>query len=213
MNEIQEIQIIVGRSSVAGKIVQRTPAYVLITITEPFEGLSMSASIPFCSGPAHSFEGEYGKQTSENILRYLYELGVFIRDNRSVIRAQMGLHFYHEDYDEKTCTDRFFGSTFPFIVPNEVRPEVMSIILAMEQQERGMPKQEYIPIRKLRPYYTHDDRWELKNEIKTTFKILRNQLAKYFTIWKQVGGGTTGYAIGSVRYQIQKAEKLFTTKS
>ena len=212
MSDSPTVKIMVNEITVKGNVAHRSEAYILVEITEPFEGLSTGLSIPYFSRPMNSFESEYGDRTAENLLKYLYELGAFIRDNRSVIRAQMAVHFFNEDYSDEISRDRFFGSTFPCIVPRDTRAEVMSIILAMESQERGKAKKEYIPIRKLRPYYTSEDRWAMKEEIKTSFTKLRNQLAKYFVVWKQVGGGTTGYAIGSVRHQLQRAEKLFKSK-
>ena len=150
---------------------------------------------------------------AENLLKYLYELGFYIKENGSFIRVQLAIHFPNEDYSGLRTRDRFFGSTFPFVVPMDLREEIFEIIQAIGPLHVGEAHTpDYIPIRKLKPSYTPEDRESQRKVVKDVLVKLNTELGIYFDIWKQVGGGTTGYAIDAVQRLVKDADKLYRTK-
>ena len=213
MKTLQEFAIKVDGTKILGEVTYRSEADIVIRITEPFQGLTHGSHIPYFSRPVNSFLTEYGDKMAENLLKYLYELGFYIRENGAFIRVQLAIHFPIEDYSCLRTRDRFFGSTFPFVVPMDIREEIFEIIQAIGPLHVGEAHTpDYIPIRKLKPSYTPEDRESQRKVVKDTLLKTNTELGKYFEIWKQVGGGTTGYAIDSVQRQVKKAEELFRMK-
>ena len=213
MSKNQEVTIEVGGVAVRGEITHRSEADIVIKIRDPFHGLSHGSHIPYFSRPIHSFMTEYGMSMAENLLTYLYELGLYIKKHSTFIRLQLAIHFPNEDSSGLRTRDRFFGSTFPFVVPMDLREEIFEIIQAIGPLHVGEAHTpDYIPIRKLKPSYTPEDRESQRKVVKDRLLKLNTELGKYFEIWKQVGGGTTGYAIDSVQRQVKKAEELFRMK-
>jgi len=111
-----------------GLITFRSDADINVEIVSPYKGITAGLHIPYFSRPYHSFLTEYGDRTAENLLKYLYELGKYMEDNQKFIRLQFAFHFRDGDYNDREVQDRFFGSTFPFIVPIDTRSEVMEVI-------------------------------------------------------------------------------------
>ena len=213
MKTSQEFEIKVDGTKVLGEITYRSEADIVIRITEPFAGLTHGSHIPYFSRPVNSFLTEYGDKMAENLLKYLYELGFYIKENGSFIRVQLAIHFPNEDYSGLRTRDRFFGSTFPFVVPMDLREEIFEIIQAIGPLHVGEAHTpDYIPIRKLKPSYTPEDRESQRKVVKDVLVKLNTELGIYFDIWKQVGGGTTGYAIDAVQRLVKDADKLFRTK-
>jgi hypothetical protein len=213
MKTSQEFEIKVDGTKVLGEITYRSEADIVIRITEPFAGLTHGSHIPYFSRPVNSFLTEYGDKMAENLLKYLYELGFYIKENGSFIRVQLAIHFPNEDYSGLRTRDRFFGSTFPFVVPMDLREEIFEIIQAIGPLHVGEAHTpDYIPIRKLKPSYTPEDRESQRKVVKDVLVKLNTELGIYFDIWKQVGGGTTGYAIDAVKRLVKDADKLFRTK-
>lgn len=56
------------------------------------------------------------------------------------------------------------------------------------------------------------DRTEKKKEILSKLDSLKLDLEEYLSIWKKTGGGTTGYAIGSMINSIKDKTEYFKTK-
>lgn len=68
---------------------------------------------------------------------------------------------------------------------------------------------DYIPIRLLKPTYRIEDRSTQREQVKKEFTNLESELIKYLDIWKQVGGGTTGYKIDDIIKRVKKAGNMF----
>ena len=113
---------------VKGLITFRSESDIRIEITSPYMGLSGERHIPYFSRPYHSFMTDYGKSTAKSILSHLYELGRYIEDNRKFLALQSELHFYNSDYSDPDCQKRFFDSSFPFLIPNGTRDDVMECL-------------------------------------------------------------------------------------
>ena len=124
----QEVSINLDGVKVLGEITYRSEADISIRITKPYMGLSNGCHIPYFSRPIHSFLTDYGDKMAENLLKYLYELNWFMEKNRKFIKLQLSLHFHNGDYSDWECQNRFFDSTFPFIVPIDTRDEVLRIL-------------------------------------------------------------------------------------
>jgi hypothetical protein len=125
MSKKQEVSIKVDGVEVIGEITYRSDADIAIRITMPYRGLTNGSHIPYFSRPIHSFLTGYGDKMAENLLKYLYELGLYMEENRKFIKLQLALHFADENYSDLECQNRFFNSTFPFIVPIDTRDDVL----------------------------------------------------------------------------------------
>ena len=119
------IQIVVDGIEVKGEIIHRTEADLIIQILKPFANLSSGCHIPYFSRPINSFLTDYGIKMAENLLKYLYELGRYMETNAKFIKLQFALHFRDGDYSNQECINRFFDSTFPFVVPIDTRDDVL----------------------------------------------------------------------------------------
>jgi hypothetical protein len=125
MAKKQEVSIKVDGVEVIGEITYRSEADLAIRITKPYQMLTNGCHIPYFSRPIHSFLTGYGDKMAENLLKYLYELGLYMGKNSKFIKLQLSLHFHDGDYSDQDCQNRFFGSTFPFIVPIDTRDDVL----------------------------------------------------------------------------------------
>ena len=125
MSNNQEVSIKVDSVKVIGQITHRSEPDISVKISSPYDNYTTGLHIPYFSRPYHSFLTEYGDRTAENLLKYLYELGLYIDENGKFIRLQMAFHFQGGDYSEEKCRERFFNSTFPFIVPISTRNDVL----------------------------------------------------------------------------------------
>jgi hypothetical protein len=128
MSNEQEVKINVDGVKVLGEIFYRTEADIAIRITRPYKGLSNGCHIPYFSRPFHSFLNDYGDKMAENLLKYLYELGKYMDENRKFIEMQFSLHLHGDEYLSGNSQDRFFGSTFPFVVPIDTRDDVLEVL-------------------------------------------------------------------------------------
>jgi len=128
MRTSQAISINVNGNEVTGEIVFRSEGDIGVKIISPYHDLSSGLHIPYFSRPYNSFLTDYGDYTAQNLLKYLYELGLYLEENSKFIKMQRALHFHDGDYSNMEHEDRFFGSTFPFIVPIGTRDEVMAIL-------------------------------------------------------------------------------------
>ena len=128
MSKKQEFTIRVDGVNVVGEITYRSEADIVIRITKPHQGLTNGCHIPYFSRPIHSFLTDYGDKMAENLLKYLYELSWFLEKNRKFIKLQLSLHFHNENYSDLESQNRFFDSTFPFIVPIDTRDEVIKLL-------------------------------------------------------------------------------------
>ena len=128
MSRKQEVSIKVDGIEVVGEIFYRSEGDIGIRITNPYQGLTNGCHIPYFSRPFHSFQTEYGDKMAENLLKYLYELGKYMEENLKFIRLQLALHFHDQEYIDQDHQDRFFGSTFPFIVPIDTRDDVLEVL-------------------------------------------------------------------------------------
>ena len=113
---------------IKGVISFRSESDISVKITSPYKGLSGGRHIPYFSRPDNSFMTDYGKSTAVSILSRLYELGRYIEDNRKFLALQSSLHFYNSDYSDPECQKRFFDSSFPFLVPNGTREDVLECL-------------------------------------------------------------------------------------
>ena len=113
---------------VNGTITFRSELDICVKITSPYKGLSRCKHIPYFSRPHNSFMTDYGKSTAKSILSHLYELGRYLEDNREFLALQRALHFYNSDYSDPDCQKRFFDSSFPFLIPNGTRDDVMECL-------------------------------------------------------------------------------------
>lgn len=129
MSKNQEITIEVDGFKVAGEITFRSEGDIAVKILSPYHDLSSSLHIPYFSRPYHSFLTDYGDSTAQNLLKYLYELGHYLEENVNYVKMQLCLHFHDEDYSSMECQERFFGSTFPFVVPMGTRSDVLRRLL------------------------------------------------------------------------------------
>ena len=118
-------QIEVDGIEVKGEIIHRTDAELIIQISAPYTNLSSGCHIPYFSRPINSFLTSYGIAMAENLLKYLFELGWYIEKNSMFIKLQFALHFRDGDYSNQECINRFFDSTFPFVVPIDTRNDVL----------------------------------------------------------------------------------------
>ena len=213
MSKYQEFSIQVDDTEVTGEITHRSEETIMVRITHPFSGLSNSCHIPYFSRPLNSFMTDYGERMAVNLLQYIYELGLYIKENSSTILLRFAAHFPKGEYSHEGARNRFFVSTFPFMIPLDLREEVIELIASIGAlRQVNEHSSEYIPIRILKPIYTHDDRDSQRKVVKDVLVKLNTELGKYFDIWKQVGGGTTGYAIDAVQRLVKDADKLFRTK-
>ena len=71
---------------------------------------------------------EYGDKTAENLLKGLWELGSYMEENQKFLKLQLAFHFYLGDYSDRECQTRFFDSSFPFLVPNGTREDVLECL-------------------------------------------------------------------------------------
>lgn len=110
---------------VAGSIIHVSEADISVLIRSPYMHLHAGLHIPYFSRPVNSFFTVYGKRTAENLLSYLYDLGHYLEEHEKFIKLQFALHFQEGDYGDDACRQRFFGSTFPFMVPLNTREDVM----------------------------------------------------------------------------------------
>ena len=125
MKNNQKFQITVDGVEVKGEISHRTEADLIIQINDPYLNLSNGCHIPYFSRPINSFLTDYGMKTAENLLKYLYELGQYMVMNKKFIKLQFVLHFSDGDLSDHECQNRFFNSTFPFVVPIDTRNDVL----------------------------------------------------------------------------------------
>ena len=128
MSMKQEVSIKVDGVEVTSEITNRSEAEIDIRITKPYKGLINNCHIPYFSRPIHSFLTEYGDHTVENLLKYLFELGLYMEENREFILLQFCLHFRGGDITGRESQVRFFGSTFPCCVPVGTREEVIKML-------------------------------------------------------------------------------------
>ena len=128
MSNKHEFSIKVDGVDVIGEITCRSEADIAIKITKPYQGFTNGCHIPYFSRPRHSFLTDYGDKMAENLLKYLYELSRYLEKNRKFIKLQLSLHFHNGDYSDWECQNRFFDSTFPFIVPIDTREQVIQIM-------------------------------------------------------------------------------------
>ncbi len=129
MSKNQKITIEFNGVEVAGEITYRSEGDIAVKILSPYHDLSSSLHIPYFSRPYHSFLTDYGDRTAQNLLKYLYELGLYVEENVKFVKMQLCLHFHDDDYSSIERQERFFGSTFPFIVPIGTRNDVLRMLL------------------------------------------------------------------------------------
>ena len=135
MRTSQPISINVNGNKVTGEISFRSEGDIGVKIISPYHDLSSGLHIPYFSRPIHSFLTEYGDHTAENLLKYLYEMGLYMEENREFIRLQFCLHFHGGDITGWEAQERFFGSTFPFIVPIGTRDMVFKYLKVIFKEE------------------------------------------------------------------------------
>jgi hypothetical protein len=128
MSKNQEITIITEGKTVKGEITFRNESDITLKITSPYSGLTAGLHIPYFSRPYHSFLTEYGDKTGENLLKGLWELGSYMEENRKFLKLQLAFHFHQGDYSDRECQTRFFDSSFPFLVPNGTRENILECL-------------------------------------------------------------------------------------
>ena len=128
MSKNQEITIVAEGKTVKGDITFRNESDISVKITSPYSGLTGGLHIPYFSRPYNSFMTEYGDKTAENLLKGLWELGSYMEENQKFLKLQLALHFYQGDYSDRECQTRFFDSSFPFLIPNCTREDVLECL-------------------------------------------------------------------------------------
>lgn len=111
-----------------GRIIYRSESEIKITILSPYTALSGSLHIPTFSEESHTPETDYGEITEEQLLTKLYDLGRYMDENSNFLQLQIALHFYDGDWSSEEHQKRFFGSSFPFMVPLGTREDVLNIL-------------------------------------------------------------------------------------
>lgn len=130
MKTIQETSIQIENGiEVKGVITNRSEADINVEIVSPYRSFTAGLHISYFSRPYHSFLTDYGDRTAENLLKYLYELCEYLEKNKKFIKMQHAFHFRDGDYSDRESKDRFFNSTFPFVVPLDTRDDVLRGLL------------------------------------------------------------------------------------
>ena len=128
MSNNQEITVVVEGITVKGEITFRNESDISVKITSPYSGLTGGLHIPYFSRPNHSFMTAYGDKTAENLLKGLWELGSYMEEHQKFLKLQLAFHFHQGDYSDRECQTRFFDSSFPFLVPNGTREDVLECL-------------------------------------------------------------------------------------
>jgi len=128
MSKNQEISIVAEGKTIKGEITFRNESDISVKIISPYSGLTGGLHIPYFSRPCHSFMMEYGDRTGENLLRGLWELGSYMEEHQKFLKLQLAFHFHQGDYSDRECQTRFFDSSFPFLVPNGTREDVLECL-------------------------------------------------------------------------------------
>ncbi len=128
MSNKEEVTINVGGIEVSGQITHRSEADISIRIDSPYQGLTRGLHIPYFSRPYNSFLTSYGESTARHLLKELYELSLYLHENRDFIILQSAVYFSGSNYSDQECQNIFFDNCFPFIVPVGTRDEVMEIL-------------------------------------------------------------------------------------
>jgi len=128
MSKNQEITIVAEGKTVKGEITFRNESDISVKITSPYSRLTGGLHIPYFSRPYHSFMTEYGDKTGENLLKGLWALGSYMEKHRKFLKLQLAFHFYQGDYFDRECQTRFFDSSFPFLIPNGTREDVLECL-------------------------------------------------------------------------------------
>ncbi len=128
MSKNQEITIVAEGKTVNGEITFRNESDISVKITSPFSGLTGGLHIPYFSRPYNSFITPYGEKTAENLLKHLWELGSYMEEHQKFLKLQLALHFYQGNYSDNECQTRFFDSSFPFLIPNCTREDVLECL-------------------------------------------------------------------------------------
>ena len=128
MSKYQEITVVAEGKTVKGKITFRNESDISVKITSPYSGLTGGLHIPYFSRPYNSFMTAYGDKTAENLLKGLWELGSYMEENQKFLKLQLALHFYQGVYSDRECQTRFFDSSFPFLIPNCTREDVLECL-------------------------------------------------------------------------------------
>ena len=128
MSKNQEISIVAEGKTIKGEITFRNESDISVKIISPYSGLTGGLHIPYFSRPCHSFMMEYGDRTGENLLRGLWELGSYMEEHQKFLKLQLAFHFHQGDYSDSACQTRFFDSSFPFLVPNGTREDVLECL-------------------------------------------------------------------------------------
>ena len=113
---------------IQGEITHRSESDITVKIISPYKDLSGSLHIPYFSRPLNSFETDYGDITAEQLLAKLYDMGRYMNENSNFLQLQIALHFYDGDWSSEEHQQRFFGSSFPFMVPLGTREDVLNIL-------------------------------------------------------------------------------------
>ncbi len=128
MSKNQEITIVAQGKTIEGEIIFRNEADISVKITSPYSGLTRRLHIPYFSRPYNSVMTPYGEKTAENLLKHLWELGSYMEEHQKFLKLQLALHFYQGDYSDSECQTRFFDSSFPFLVPNGTRENILECL-------------------------------------------------------------------------------------
>ena len=128
MSTGQEICIFVDRKKITGVITFRCESDISVRITSPYDGLTGGLHIPYFARAYSSFRGKHGDETALDLLKKLETLGSYIKENRDFLIPQLSIHFHADDYSDWECQNRFFGSSFPFMVTVCTRDEVIRIL-------------------------------------------------------------------------------------
>ena len=113
---------------VLGVIIYRSKADISTNNISPLECLSNSCHIPYFLRPLHTYLTKYGGGMTENLLKYLYGLGLYIVDNREFSKLQFSRHYHLGKKAFRADQDRFFDNIFPFIVLVGTRDDVLEIL-------------------------------------------------------------------------------------
>ena len=128
MSKNQEIIIVAEGKTVKGEITFRSESDISVKIACPYSGLTGGLHIPYFSRPYNSFMTAYGDKTAENLLKGLWELESYMEEHRKFLKLQLAFHFHQGDYSDRECQTRFFDSSFPFLVPNGTREDVLECL-------------------------------------------------------------------------------------
>jgi hypothetical protein len=134
MSMNQEVKVVVNGKTISGQIIFRCESDISVRITRPYNGLTGGLHIPYFARDNSSFMGKHGDETALDLLKELEILGTYIKENRKFLKLQFAFHFNAGDYSDWEIQNRFFDSSFPFLVTVCTRDEVIKIMRSPGEQ-------------------------------------------------------------------------------